>query len=129
MTTQTSQPAPTVFIERLKQAIRVLEEASTRPDIVFNIFHFASRENGVLNACIAGLCGLDPWFQEQGLKTLLDSGIGDITVHPQDFFGTSRPFYYSRYPTELRCRDLTFQDGIDALNREIAYLEDPAIAG
>jgi hypothetical protein len=129
MTTQTSQPAPAVFIERLKQAIRVVQEASTRPNVVFNIFYFASREDGVLNACIAGLCGLDPWFQEQGLITQFDSGIGDINIHPLDFFGTSRPFYYSRYPTELRCRDLSFQDGIDALNREIAYLEGPATAG
>ena len=132
MTTQSAQataPTPAIFIERLQQAIRVVKKAATDPDVVFDIDVYAASEDNALHACIAGLCGFDPWFQEQGLRTRMDDDIGDVSIQPLEFFGTEGPFFHSGYESGAKARSVTFQDGIDALKREIERLQAPAITG
>jgi hypothetical protein len=128
-----------VYIERLQQAQRVLRGLSSQGSLKFNIDQFARKSADGIDACIAGLCGLDPWFKERGLITDVDKnrvniltstlptqGFSDDHHIPseevtlEDFFGTERPFYKHYYPTEKPT--ISVQDAIIALDREIERL-------
>lgn len=114
-----------VYIERLEQAVRVMKGLSEIDRANFDIRITAIQTEHGLRACVAGHCGLDPWFQAHGLSTIVDeSGLGstgDLTIGFGEFFGTCTPFFRSRYPAELisGCREVTVDDAIAALGRSI----------
>jgi hypothetical protein len=110
-----------MYRERLQQAVRVLEELRTsHREENFNI-GFVARQglHGVVG-CIYGLCGLDPWFQARGLVTDVDNDT--VSVSPEEFFGTARPFFRSYYG--ICGRPVTVGDAIGALNRAIDLFAD-----
>jgi hypothetical protein len=111
-----------VYRERLEQAKRTMEGLIDQPHTnIFDISVFAVRSGNHIIGCIAGLCGLDPWFQEQGLITQVASGItssvGSVSVSPRDFFGTDIPFFITGYE---QGKPITVEDAIRALERAIA---------
>lgn len=114
-----------LYIERLEQAVRVMEGLSETERINFDIEVTAVQTDRGIRACIAGFCGLDPWFQARGLSTIVDDrdsgSIGDLTVGFAEFFGTSTPFLRSRYPVEFADgrRDVAVSDAVAALKRSI----------
>jgi hypothetical protein len=80
----------------------------------FDIAIFAKdSEYGVIG-CIAGLCGLDPWFQERGFIT--DVEANRVSISPHTFFGAEDPFYQSGYHEPL---PITVDHAIVALRRAI----------
>jgi len=81
----------------------------------FNIGVFAIRSDFGVIACIAGHCGLDPWFQERGFFTTVGADLGSISMAPEDFFGTDKPFF--SYGAK---RLVTFDDALRALDSAIA---------
>lgn len=113
--TQTQSNA--VYRERLLQAKRVLQGLTDQErveDFCIGVYALAS-DTGV-RACIAGLCGFDPWFQERGfITTETDSG-GQVSMPPEEFFGTARPFYPRFYSTPY---SVTVDDAISALDEAI----------
>lgn len=124
-----------VYIERLHQAKRVLREMSTNELLKFNINVFADKSADGIEACIAGLCGLDPWFEERGFITNVDKNRIDIVATAlttqeishddpyqtlEDFFGTERPFFRKFYPE--KSESVSVEDAIAALDREIGRL-------
>jgi hypothetical protein len=111
------------FVSRLQQAIRVMEGASKMPNTVFDIDVFAVREGDTLRACIAGLCGLDPWFQAQGLTPIFGGATGGVSISPEKFFGTETPFFRSNYGPEFSGRDITVPDAVAALKEAIAKFD------
>jgi hypothetical protein len=110
-----------LYIERLQQAVRVMEGLSQEDRANFDIQVVAVRTERGIRACVAGHCGLDPWFQAQGLTTFIDDSGGDVSIGFREFFGTMNPFLRSRYPAEITDgnRDVTVDDAIAALNRSI----------
>ena len=114
-----------LYIERLQQAVRVMKGLSQKDRANFDIQVVAVRTERGIRACVAGHCGLDPWFQAQGLMTVLDDAgfgrTGDVSIGFREFFGTMNPFLRSRYPAEITDgnRDVTVDDAIAALNRSI----------
>ncbi len=100
MDTQTAMGIAAPFIERLQQAVRVMDGLTELDRANFTLNAWAIRTSKGLCACIAGHCGLDPWFQERGLITTIEDGgqgIGKVSVFPETFFGTSTPFYPQLY--------------------------------
>lgn len=121
MDTPTVPETNAVYRERLQQAMRVMQELKANPgDRRFNIETYATMdESGTIVGCIAGFCGLDPWFQERGF--FMELGKVAPSVFPNEFFGTEEPFYLSRYGTHDPAR-VTIDDAINALTRAIAAL-------
>lgn len=116
-----TSPTPvdkSVYVERLLQAKRVMQELSEEQRLNnFDIGTFAINTDHGIVACAAGFCGLDPWFQERGFQTTYTSdGIGGVSIMPETFFGTDAPFYPSNYSVEGR---VTVEDVISALDRAI----------
>lgn len=100
MNTQNATGIAATFIERLQQAVRVMDGLSELDRSNFTLNAWATRTSKGLCACIAGHCGLDPWFQERGLITTIEDeseGMGKVSVFPENFFGTSTPFYPQLY--------------------------------
>lgn len=127
MDTDTQTVSNSECRERLQQAKRVLEGLSEEQRVHnFDINIVARHSARGIVACIAGHCGLDPWFQERGLVTLVGDpcSIGDVSIRPEDFFGTSRPFFGSHYGTDER---VTVDHALRALDQAIARLpRDPS---
>lgn len=116
------------YIERLQQAVRVMGSLSEADRANFCISVIAVRRSSGISACIGGLCGLDPWFRAQGFSTTVDDEgpgrIGQTTLSLEEFFGTDRPFYRCHYGTEFDGREITADDAIAALRREITLLTE-----
>lgn len=114
-----------MYIERLEHAVRVMAGLSGGDRSNFDINVVAVRTEHGLRACIAGHCGLDPWFQAQGLTTFVDDGkggsTGDLSIGFGEFFGTCNPFLRSRYPVRLADghEDISVADAISGLKRAI----------
>lgn len=108
-------------IERLQQALRVMDGLSDAQRANFDINVIARRTETGITACIAGYCGFDPWFQARGFSTIVGEGssIGGVTVSFNVFFGTSRPFVTWYYCGERADRVITVDDAIEALRQEI----------
>lgn len=124
MDTPTVPETNAVYFERLEQAMRVMHDLKANPaGRRFNINTFGATDAcGTIVGCIAGFCGLDPWFNERGLGMEMDmDGSPTPSVLPGDFFGTEKPFYLSYYGTRDPAR-VTIDDAIDALNRAMAAL-------
>lgn len=123
---QTASPADTsaIYIERLRQALRVMEGLSDVDRTNFNINVIAQRTEAGIAACIAGHCGLDPWFQDRGLKTIVGEGasLGDVPVSLTAFFGTGRPFFSRHYSQDSVGRVISSDDAIAALKQAIETL-------
>lgn len=124
MTTSTTsiESTPSVHRERLQQAKRVMHELSSRADIKFCIGVYARKSEQGIEACIAGLCGLDPWFQDRGFVTHVatdSDSIGYTNILPEHFFGTGEPFY----PGWYRHDPATVEDAIAALDEAIARID------
>jgi len=124
MDTTANPISNSVYRERLQQAKRVMEGLTEQQrSNNFDINRFASESEFGVIACIAGHCGLDPWFQAQGFET--DIKDSNVNILPEDFFGTMKPFYRSYYQTE----HVTVDDAICALDRAIDSLTDvPSIS-
>ena len=106
-----------VYIERLQQAIRVMEGLSDEQrfkNVDIGVF-VRNSDNGIVG-CIGGLCGMDPWFQQEGLTSILNDGGGTVSIQLSVFFGTAEPFYRSNYNVPGR---VTVEDAISALDRAI----------
>jgi hypothetical protein len=121
------EPIPvenSVYVERLRQAKRVMENLSAEQRVNnFNInLWVITSEHGIVG-CIAGLCGQDLWFQEQGLTSETDIHGGRLSIPPEIFFGTEEPFYGSNYRTGGR---VTVEDAISALDRAIERISQGA---
>ena len=117
----TQTDAKSVYREGLQQAIRVLQALPEQQRVNnFNISIYAIRSGVGVIACIAGHCGLDPWFQERGFVTAIGESMGSVSVLPEDFFGTARPFHRRHYPDY---ETVTVDDAIQALDDSIAILE------
>lgn len=110
-----------MYIERFQQALRVMERLSATERDNFDIGVIARRTETGISACIAGHCGLDPWFQGQGFQTVLDPSIGDVSVSFSAFFGTCRPFLRSNYKLPIDQR-VTADHAIAALKEEVERL-------
>lgn len=131
MDTDLASPSVATYIERLKQAVRVMEELSATDQVNFTLQYWAQRrDNGMLCGCIAGHCGLDPWFQANGLTTtIMDriDGIGSVSIFPEEFFGTEKPFYARNYESVQRRapedRRVKPDDAITALKDAISAFE------
>lgn len=113
-----------IYIERLEQAVRVMTSLSEDEQAHFDITVVAVRNEKGLRACIAGYCGLDPWFQAQGLYTYVDDddgSTGDLSVGFGEFFGTCDPFLRSRFPIRFSDghEDVTVSDAITGLKSAI----------
>lgn len=128
--------ATAIYIERLEQAVRVMTNLSEDDRAQFDIAVVAIRKETGVRACIAGHCGLDPWFQAQGLYTHVDYDcndylIGNLSIGVGEFFGTSKPFLRSEYPLRLPDghEDVTVADAIAGLERAIeqfkSRIEEP----
>ena len=110
-------PTNADYQERLHQAVRVMQEVLERKEEErFDICVYARAGKDGPVCCIAGFCGLDPWFQERGLIAVPGASMGWVSVQPETFFGTDRPFYASCYGKRER---ITVDDAIVALNRAI----------
>jgi len=110
-----------VYRERLEQAKRVMEGLSEQQRLRnFNVGLYAIQSDEGVVACIAGHCGLDPWFQERGFFTTVGRETGTVSVYPSEFFGTADPFFASNYGKSV----VTFEDAICALNRAINLFAD-----
>lgn len=120
-----------VYRERLEQALRVMEGLSQNErEHQFDMEVFARQTPHGIVACIAGHCGLDPWFQEQGLITRPDGFIGSISVQPGDFFGIARPFIASHLWDDgdynpWRGDRITYEAAVEALCDAIAEFAEP----
>lgn len=79
-------------------------------------------DHGVI-ACIAGHCGLDPWFQERGFFTRVGKTFGDVSFCLDEFFGTAQPFSPAFYSAD---KSAAFDDAIVALDRAIARFSSEA---
>lgn len=112
-----------IYIERLRQAVRVMEGLSEADRALFNIDIWAALRGSGVAACVAGHCGLDPWFQAEGLRTIAGGpephDVGTVYPHPIEFFGTEAAFYRHTYGPELRERGITVDDAIAALKKAI----------
>ena len=113
-----------IYIERLRQAVRVLENLSEGDRALFSVDIWAAVRGSGVAACIAGHCGLDPWFQAEGLRTI-EGGpdphdIGTVYPHPIEFFGTETAFYRHTYGPEFCERAITVDDAIAAVKRAIS---------
>lgn len=110
-----------VYRERLQQAKRVMLGLSEQQRVNnFRIDLLAVQSDHGIIACIAGHCGLDPWFHKLGFFTYPDTSFGDVSMSPSDFFGTSRPFFSNHYATP---NSVTFEDAIEALDLAITKFE------
>lgn len=110
--------ANSVYAERLRQAKRVMQDLSADQRVNnFNIGVFVVESKHGIVGCIAGLCGQDSWFQEQGLVSETNDHGGRLSVSIQTFFGTEEPFYENYYTNGRRA---TVEDAISALDRAIA---------
>jgi hypothetical protein len=68
-----------VYRERLQQAVRVMQGVVERHEEGrFDINVYAKADEGGAICCIAGFCGLDPWFQERGFITKVGTVFGDV---------------------------------------------------
>ena len=106
-----------VYIERLQQAKRVMHGLSDDQRLKnFDIGVFVIQSDNGVVGCIAGLCGMDPWFQQEGLVSELNDLGGTVSIQPSVFFGTEEPFYRSNYNISGR---VTVEDAISALDRAI----------
>lgn len=108
-----------IFIERLRQAVRVLENLSESDRANFDVeIWAATRANGVA-ACVAGHCGLDAWFQAEGLHTTVGGSdlreTGSVYPHPIEFFGTEVGFYRHTYGRKFGGQSITVDDAIAAV--------------
>lgn len=106
------------YRERLEQAVRVMEgltETQRAKNFDINCI-VRDSEDGIV-ACIAGWCGLDPWFQERGFITDID--YETISTNFGTFFGTERPFFASEYNLP---RPITVDDAIAALKAALEEL-------
>ena len=109
------------FRERLQQAKRVLEGLSEEQrENNFEINVFARQSARGIVACIAGYCGLDPWFQERDFVTRVGDpySIGDVSIPLAEFFGTVTPFLACFYGTDR----VTVERALRALDEAIATL-------
>lgn len=111
-----------IYIERLEQAVRVMTNLSEDDRAHFDITVVAIRNETGVQACIAGHCGLDPWFQAEGLYTHVaydcdDYAIGDLSIGVGEFFGTCKPFLRNEYPVRFLDghEDVSAADAITAL--------------
>jgi hypothetical protein len=121
-----SATTPAEYRERLQQAKRVLKGLSEQQRATnFNIARFAVDSSDGVVACIAGFCGLDPWFQERGFFTTVGETMGSTSIMPEIFFGTGKPFYVSEY---LPKTTVTVDDALAALDRSIELFADNSIA-
>lgn len=126
MVTEFPRPTAAQCLERLMQAERVMQDLPDDRRASFDISIFAARRGGSIAGCIAGLCGLDPWFQAHGLTTTIADrlgGIGDISFDPGEFFGTTRPFFHSNYGPEFREKPVTYEAALASLRSEIIRLK------
>jgi hypothetical protein len=113
-----------VYHERLQQAKRVLLGLSEQQRAAnFDINIYARRSDHGVIACIAGHCGLDPWFQERGFVTRVGKRFGDVSISPDEFFGTAQPFSPPFYSAD---RPATFDDAVIAMDRAIARFSSEA---
>jgi hypothetical protein len=111
-----------VYRERLQQAKRVVEALSNEQRVNnFDIGRYAVESVYGVVGCIAGLCGLDPWFQERGFVTTVGCSMGSVSIEPADFFGTSAPFFPSNY---LPRTTVTVEDALVALDRAIELFSE-----
>ena len=119
-TSPTTLDQQSAYRERLQQAKRVMEGlVEAQQTDRFNINIFAAQRGDHIIGCIAGLCGLDPWFQKQGFVTRVASyynSLGDVSIGLRDFFGTDIPFYASNYEAD---KPVTVEDAIRALDRAL----------
>lgn len=116
-----------VNLLRLEQAKRVmsgLDEHTRRKHLNMNVF--ARETDCGTVACVAGFCGLDPWFIADGFVTfagyLNSSAIGGVSVNLLDYFGTEEPFFPQYYPEETKEHGITVEDTIVALDKAIAVM-------
>lgn len=128
MSTQTTATLAATFVERLKQAIRVMDGLAESERANFTLSAWATRTPAGLCACIAGHCGLDPWFQERGLITTIEDesdGMGKVSVFPEVFFGTSTPFYPQLYRDALleSANEVSPDEATAALKTAVAGFE------
>lgn len=137
MDTDSSEILAARFVERLTQAVRVMEGLSETDMSNFTLEAWAEQRPTGLCACIAGHCGLDPWFRERGFVTTVEEeGLGKINMFPEVFFGTTTPFYARFYPlkpgemfedpsfdSDERPRHITPDDAIAALKTAIASFQ------
>lgn len=111
---------PDIHRERLEQALRVtnglLKGGRERN---FTIAYYAQESESGIIGCIAGHCGLDPWFQERGFVT--DLARSRVSIPVEDFFGTDAPFFRSNYRTT---EPVTVHDAISALRVAIERLKN-----
>ena len=118
----TQAETKSIYRERLQQAKRVMQGLSDQQRVnnfSMNVFAISS-DLGVI-ACIAGHCGLDPWFQERGFVTRMSGASGYVNIAPERFFGTEQPFYPSYYSTPS---SVTFDEALSALDSAIARFCD-----
>jgi hypothetical protein len=92
----------------------------------FNVKVYAVRSDDGVVACIAGHCGLDPWFQGRGFITTVGESLGTVSVEPHRFFGTGAPFFQSSYASRSNYAKtvVTFEDALCALDRAINLFAD-----
>lgn len=132
MDTDSTAVTVATYIERLQQAIRVMEGLSATEQVNFTLHAWAVRRgNGMTFACIAGYCGLDPWFQAHGLVTTIQDeidGMGFTNAFPEDYFGTAKPFYAQFYEDvqgrSIGDRRVKPADAISALRRAISSFDE-----
>ena len=118
MDTSTTPVDNSVYRERLQQAKRVIEGLPEHQrEKLFDIAVFAVESEWGTIACIAGHCGLDPWFQELGFFTDTRGTFGEVSISPGEFFGTEIPFYAKYYQSG---KSATTEDALRALDRAIA---------
>jgi hypothetical protein len=128
MSTHTTTTLAAPFIERLKQAVRVMEGLSEAERSNFTLHAWAVRTPAGICACIAGHCGLDPWFQERGFITTIEDeseGMGKVSMFPEMFFGTTDPFYPQLYRDVLleSATDVSPEAAVAALKNAIARFD------
>ena len=120
-----------IYIERLQQAVRVMENLSEADRTNFDLGVWAVARDGGIAACVAGHCGFYPWFQAQGLRTLVgtanDRDNGHVYPHPIEFFGTETGFYRHTYGPAFNGRAITADDAIATLNLAIGEIAGIAI--
>ena len=121
------EPMPvqnSVYVERLRQAKRVMQGLSAEQRVNnFDIHLYVINSDRGIVGCVAGLCGQDPWFQEQGLVSETDIPGGRLSIPPETYFGTEEPFYGWYYRTGGR---VTVEDAISALDSAIERISQRA---
>jgi hypothetical protein len=120
MSSQVGQPSFVESVERLKHALHVMEILTAEERQLFSLLKYAIRTRDGVRACIAGHCGLNPWFQELGFRTTVDWYFGSVSIPVRKFFGTEEPFYVSYYG---RIQNPTVDDAKAALKRSIAKFQ------